>query len=87
MSNDILLSVSELNDRIAILRDNMRQLVEQVAGSSGAQGSRLDVAVLLWRPCPTGKSLRLPVQPCLQKYFDSLLTQITSTSPIIPAQY
>ena len=37
MSNDNSLSLSELNDRIAILRDNMRQLVEQAAGSSGAQ--------------------------------------------------
>ena len=31
------LSLSELDDRIAILRDNLRQLVEQAAGSSGAQ--------------------------------------------------
>ena len=37
MSNDNSLSVSELNDRIAILRDNIRQLVEQAAASSGAQ--------------------------------------------------
>jgi hypothetical protein len=37
MSNENSLSLSELNDRIAILRDNMRQLVEQAAGSSGAQ--------------------------------------------------
>ncbi len=37
MSNDNLLSLPELNDRIAILQDNMRQLVEQAAGSSGAQ--------------------------------------------------
>jgi uncharacterized small protein (DUF1192 family) len=37
MSNDNSLSLSELNDRIAILRDNMRQVVEQAAGSSGAQ--------------------------------------------------
>ena len=36
MSNDNSLSVSELNDRIAILRDNIRQLVEQAVGSSGA---------------------------------------------------
>ena len=34
---DNTLSLSELNDRIAILRDNLRQLVEQAAGSSGAQ--------------------------------------------------
>ena len=33
---DNTLSLSELNDRIAILRDNIRQLVEQAAGSSGA---------------------------------------------------
>jgi hypothetical protein len=33
---DNTLSLSELNDRIAILRDNLRQLVEQAAGSSGA---------------------------------------------------
>jgi uncharacterized small protein (DUF1192 family) len=31
------LSIAELNDRIAILRDNLRQLVEQAAASSGAQ--------------------------------------------------
>jgi uncharacterized small protein (DUF1192 family) len=36
MSNDNSLSLPELNDRIAILQDNMRQLVEQAAGSSGA---------------------------------------------------
>jgi uncharacterized small protein (DUF1192 family) len=37
MSNDNSLSLAELNDRIAILRDNVRQLVEQAAASSGAQ--------------------------------------------------
>ena len=37
MSNDNSLSLAELNDRIAILQDNMRQLVEQAAGCSGAQ--------------------------------------------------
>jgi uncharacterized small protein (DUF1192 family) len=31
------LSMAELEDRIAIVRDNLRQLVEQAAGSSGAQ--------------------------------------------------
>ena len=31
------LSLAELDDRIAILRDNLRQLVEQAAASSGAQ--------------------------------------------------
>ena len=29
------LSASELDDRIAVLRDNIRQLVEQAAGLSG----------------------------------------------------
>jgi hypothetical protein len=37
MSNDNSLSLPELNDRIAILRDNLRQLAEQAAASSGAQ--------------------------------------------------
>lgn len=37
MSNDNSLSVPELNNRIAVLRDNIRQLVEQAAASSGAQ--------------------------------------------------
>jgi uncharacterized small protein (DUF1192 family) len=37
MSNDNSLSLSELNDRIAIIRDNLRQLTEQAAASSGAQ--------------------------------------------------
>jgi hypothetical protein len=35
MSNESSLSLSELDDRIAILRDNIRQLVEQAAGASG----------------------------------------------------
>jgi uncharacterized small protein (DUF1192 family) len=37
MSNDNSLSVPELNDRIAVLLDNIRQLVEQAAASSGAR--------------------------------------------------
>ena len=37
MSKESSLSLSELNDRIAILRDNIRQLVEQAAGASGAK--------------------------------------------------
>ena len=36
MSNDNSLSLAELNDRIAVLRDNIRQLIEQAAASSGA---------------------------------------------------
>jgi hypothetical protein len=35
MSNESSLSLPELNDRIAILQDNIRQLVEQAAGVSG----------------------------------------------------
>ena len=37
MSNGSTLSRAELDDRIAILRDNIRQLIEQGAGSSGAE--------------------------------------------------
>ena len=37
MSNDRSLSLPELNNRIAILQDNIRQLIEQAAASSGAQ--------------------------------------------------
>ncbi len=36
MPNTPSLSRDELNDRIAILRDNIRQLTEQAAVSSGA---------------------------------------------------
>jgi hypothetical protein len=36
MADAPFLSHDELNDRIAILRDNIRQLTEQAAGSSGA---------------------------------------------------
>jgi len=36
MANESTLSREELNDRIAILRDNIRQLTEQAAASSGA---------------------------------------------------
>ena len=37
MNDYSVLSLPELNDRIAILRDNIRQLTEQAAGSSGAR--------------------------------------------------
>jgi len=37
MSNGSSLSLSELEDRIAIIRDNIRQLVEQAAAFSGAE--------------------------------------------------
>ena len=37
MGNESNLSLSEMNDRIAILRDNIRQLIEQAAGASGAE--------------------------------------------------
>jgi hypothetical protein len=36
MANESTLSHAELEDRIAILRDNIRQLTEQAAASSGA---------------------------------------------------
>jgi hypothetical protein len=36
MSNANTFSRPELDDRIAVLRDNIRQLTEQAAGSSGA---------------------------------------------------
>jgi uncharacterized small protein (DUF1192 family) len=35
MSNESALSLSELNDRIAILEDNIRQLIEQATAASG----------------------------------------------------
>ncbi len=37
MSNDRSLSLAEIERRIAIVRDNIRQLVEQAAGFSGAE--------------------------------------------------
>jgi hypothetical protein len=37
MSNGNSLSLPELEDRIAIARDNIRQLVEQAAAFSGAE--------------------------------------------------
>jgi uncharacterized small protein (DUF1192 family) len=37
MGNESSLSLSELNNRIAILQDNIRQLIEQAAGASGEQ--------------------------------------------------
>jgi len=36
MSNGSLLTLPELDRRIAIVRDNIRQLIEQAAASSGA---------------------------------------------------
>jgi uncharacterized small protein (DUF1192 family) len=37
MSNESTLSRPELDDRIAITRDNIRQLIEQAAALSGAE--------------------------------------------------
>jgi len=37
MSNESSLSQDELNDRIRILQDNIRQLIEQAAAASGEQ--------------------------------------------------
>jgi hypothetical protein len=37
MSNESSLSQAELNDRIRILEDNIRQLIEQAAAASGEQ--------------------------------------------------
>jgi hypothetical protein len=37
MSNESTLSLPELEDRIAIVRDNIRQLIEQAAAASGAE--------------------------------------------------
>ncbi|QHO76184.1 hypothetical protein ACH79_29865 [Bradyrhizobium sp. CCBAU 051011] len=37
MSNESSLSQSELNNRIRILEDNIRQLIEQAAAASGEQ--------------------------------------------------
>ncbi len=36
MTNDLSLSLDQLEDRIAITRDNIRQLIEQAAAFSGA---------------------------------------------------
>jgi uncharacterized small protein (DUF1192 family) len=36
MANESSLSRDELDDRIAVLRDNIRQLTEQAAAASGA---------------------------------------------------
>ncbi len=36
MAKDTSISLPDLNDRIAIARDNIRQLTEQATGSSGA---------------------------------------------------
>ena len=41
MSNDNSLSLPELNDRIALIRDNIRQLVDQAAASLGAEDEEL----------------------------------------------
>ena len=42
MSNGSSLSLAELEDRIAIARDNIRQLIEQAAASSGASDEALN---------------------------------------------
>jgi uncharacterized small protein (DUF1192 family) len=42
MNDNSTLSLPEIEDRIAVLRDNIRQLIEQAAGSSGAQVEELN---------------------------------------------
>jgi len=42
MSNSPPLSLAELESRIAITRDNIRQLIEQSAGYSGAEDEDLN---------------------------------------------
>jgi len=37
MTNDRPLPLAEIEERIAIVRDNIRQLIEQAAGFSGAE--------------------------------------------------
>ena len=37
MSNETSVSLAELNDRIAILQNNIQELVEQAAAASGGQ--------------------------------------------------
>jgi len=41
MSNGPLLSLKEIDERIAITRDNIRQLIEQAAAFSGAKDEEL----------------------------------------------
>ena len=63
MSNDNSLSLPELNDRIALIRDNIRQLVEQAAASLGAEDeepiSRRIIALQLARCASAPKTLPL----------------------------
>ena len=40
MSNGRTLSLPELNNRIAILQDNIRQLIEQAAAAAGEQNEQ-----------------------------------------------
>ena len=58
MSNDSGRSPAELNDRIAIIRDNIRQLVEQAAGAAGAQSEeRASARIDEQNTCPALASL------------------------------
>jgi hypothetical protein len=39
--SEVLLKIAEIDDRIAIVRDNLRELVEQAAAYSGAADEEL----------------------------------------------
>jgi hypothetical protein len=41
MNDYSALSLAELEDRIAVIRDNIRQLIEQAAGASGGSNEEL----------------------------------------------
>ena len=53
MSNYGSLSLPELDDRIAILRDNIRQLTEQAAASAGAANEERTAACRIARSSRT----------------------------------
>jgi hypothetical protein len=46
MNDYSALSLAELEDRIAVVRDNIRQLIEQAAGASGGSNEDLVAARL-----------------------------------------
>ena len=44
-----------------------------------------DSGMTIWKEFSCGINLMLPVQPCQQKYFVSILTQITSVTAAVPS--
>ena len=53
------LTIAEIDDRIAAIRDNLRELIEQAAANSGAADDDLISDRIAWQEAELGELMRL----------------------------